>query len=140
MVSNAPGTVSDISNDDTRAWYMSLWSIAPFNGPVTGPLVGGFVYQYLGWRWDNWLVMILGGVAVLVMAGAKESYGPAVLQKKAARLRKESGDDRWWCRYDEKVSKVQLIRVNLMRPFILSFREPILWFFNLWISVLYGIL
>jgi MFS family permease len=29
------------------------------NGPVTGPLIGGFVYEYLGWRWTNWIVVIL---------------------------------------------------------------------------------
>lgn len=33
------------------------------NGPVVGPLVGGFVFQYLGWRWTDWVVMIGSGVS-----------------------------------------------------------------------------
>ncbi|KAI1849813.1 hypothetical protein JX266_004762 [Neoarthrinium moseri] len=140
MVSNSAGTVVDISTEETRAMVMSLWSIAPLNGPVTGPLIGGFVFQYLGWRWDNWLVLILAGVASVLMFTAKETYAPMILQRKAARTRKETGDERYWSRYDNKVSKVELLKVNLMRPFILAFTEPILWFFNLWISLIYGIL
>ncbi len=132
MVSNSPGTIVDISSDEHRALYMSFWSIAPLNGPVTGPLIGGFAYQYLGWRWDNWLVLIIGGAAIVIMATVRETYAPAILKAKAARLRKETGDDRWWCRYDQRISTLQLIKINLSRPFILSLTEPILWFFNIW--------
>lgn len=141
MICNAAGTVADISTEDDRAKYMSLWSIAPLNGPVTGPLIGGFVYQYLGWRWDMWLVLILAGVANVLMFTVKETYTPAVLKKKSAKLRKEEDDDRYWCEYDDAVrSTAQLMKINLSRPFILSATEPILWFFNIWISVIYGIL
>lgn len=141
MICNAAGTVADISTEDDRAKYMSLWSIAPLNGPVTGPLIGGFVYQYLGWRWDMWLVLILAGVANVLMFTVKETYTPAVLKKKSAKLRKEEDDDRYWCEYDDAVrSTAELMKINLSRPFILSATEPILWFFNIWISVIYGIL
>lgn len=141
MICNAAGTVADISTEDDRAKYMSLWSIAPLNGPVTGPLIGGFVYQYLGWRWDMWLVLILAGVANVLMFTVKETYTPAVLKKKSAKLRKEEDDDRYWCEYDDAMrSTAELMKINLSRPFILSATEPILWFFNIWISVIYGIL
>ncbi|KAH7029117.1 major facilitator superfamily domain-containing protein [Microdochium trichocladiopsis] len=140
MVSNSAGTVVDISTEEYRALVMSLWSIAPMNGPATGPLIGGFVYQNLGWRWENWLTLIFGAVGTLCMVLTKETYAPTLLQKKAARMRKEQDDDRWWCRYDEKVAPIELIKINLLRPFILAFTEPILWFFNIWISLTYGIL
>ncbi|KAH8668856.1 major facilitator superfamily transporter [Xylariales sp. PMI_506] len=140
MVSNSAGTVVDISDEDSRALWMSLWSIAPINGPVTGPLIGGFVFEYLGWRWDNWIVLILAGAATLIMLTTKETYAPIILQKKAEKMRKENEDERWWSRYDNKISKAELIKINLMRPFVLFFTEPILWFFNLWISLVYGIL
>jgi len=35
MVSNSPGTIVDIIDDDHLALYMSLWSIAPLNGYVS---------------------------------------------------------------------------------------------------------
>lgn len=132
LIANSAGTVVDISTEETRALVLSLWSIAPLNGPVTGPVIGGFVYQYLGWRWDNWLILILAGVCSLFMLGTKETYAPTILKAKAARLRKETGDDRWWTRYDLDVSPWTLVKLNLTRPFVLFFTEPILWFFNLW--------
>ncbi|RYP04370.1 hypothetical protein DL764_004506 [Monosporascus ibericus] len=140
MVSNSAGTIVDVSTEEYRALTMSLWSIAPMNGPVTGPVIGGFVYQYLGWRWDNWLVLILAGAGTICMALTKETYAPNILQRKASRIRKETNDQRWWSRYDEKISTVSLLKINLLRPFELALKEPILWFFNLWISLFYGIL
>jgi hypothetical protein len=72
------------------------------------------------------------GVAVILMATTKETYAPMILLAKAARLRKETDDERWWCRYDNKLSKIDLLKTNMVRPFVLFFTEPILWFFNLW--------
>jgi hypothetical protein len=34
----------------------------------------------------------------------KETYAPALLQRKASKIRKETGDDRWWSRYDQRLS------------------------------------
>lgn len=140
MISNSPGTVNDISEDKYRALAFSIWSIGPMNGPVTGPVIGGFVYEYLGWRWTNWIVMILAGVAWAMSASLKETYAPVILKKKAARLRKETGDERWWSRYDDKASALEILKINLSRPFVLTWTEPILWFWDLYIGVIYGIL
>ncbi|EEU45799.1 uncharacterized protein NECHADRAFT_38318 [Fusarium vanettenii 77-13-4] len=140
MISNSPGSIVDISDPEYLAAAMSMWSIAPLNGPSTGPIIGGFVYQYLGWRWDNWIVLILGGAGVLMMATVKETYHPAILKRKAARLRKENDDPRYWCQYDQRVSTWHLIKINMSRPFKLVATEPILWFMDVWISLIYAIL
>lgn len=34
LISNSPGTVSDIISDDYRALAFSIWSIGPLNGPT----------------------------------------------------------------------------------------------------------
>ena len=34
MIANAPGSVSDIVNDEYRALAFSIWSIGPLNGSV----------------------------------------------------------------------------------------------------------
>ncbi|KAH6891028.1 major facilitator superfamily domain-containing protein [Thelonectria olida] len=140
MISNSPGSIVDIANPEYLALAMSCWSIAPLNGPSLGPIIGGFVYQYLGWRWDNWIVLVLGGAGTVMMATCKETYHPAILKRKAARMRKQEDDPRYWCQYDQKVSSLHLLKVNLSRPFILFATEPILWFLNIWISLIYGIL
>ncbi|KAH7370005.1 major facilitator superfamily domain-containing protein [Rhexocercosporidium sp. MPI-PUGE-AT-0058] len=140
LIANAPGSVSDIVTENYRALAFSIWSIGPMNGPVTGPLIGGFAAEYLGWRWTNWLVMILSGAGWIFCSSMQETYAPVILQRKAAKMRKETGDDRWWCRYDQRSSLFQMLKVNLSRPFILSFTEPILWFWNAYIAIIYGIL
>ncbi|KAH9212949.1 major facilitator superfamily domain-containing protein [Leptodontidium sp. 2 PMI_412] len=140
MIANAPGSVSDIVTENYRALAFSIWSIGPMNGPVTGPLIGGFAAEYLGWRWTNWLVMILSGAGWIFCSSMQETYAPVILQRKAAKMRKETGDDRWWCRYDQRSSLFEMLKINLSRPFILSFTEPILWFWNAYIAIIYGIL
>ncbi|KEY67963.1 hypothetical protein S7711_02168 [Stachybotrys chartarum IBT 7711] len=140
FVSNGPGSVVDISRPEYLALYMSIWSIAPLNSPTTGPLIGGFIFEYLGWRWTNWIVLIMAGCGIAMQLSLKETYAPIILKRKAARMRKETDDPRWWCQYDLRVSAVELFKINLSRPFTLAAREPILWFMNFWIPLVYGVL
>lgn len=51
LVSNAPGSINDIVVEEYRALAFSIWAIGPLNGPVVGPIIGGFTFEYLGWRW-----------------------------------------------------------------------------------------
>lgn len=105
---------------------MEPWlSKTDFIYSVFGPIVGGFVTQYLGWRWTNWICLMLAGVAFIFSCLIKETYIPTLLQKKAARIRKESNDERWWSRYDQKQSLYELLKVNLSRPFVMAIYEPI---------------
>ncbi|KKK11966.1 putative MFS multidrug transporter [Aspergillus rambellii] len=140
MISTAPGMVSDLVNDEQRALAISIWSLGPINGPVLGPIIGGFVTQYLGWRWMNWITLMLSGVAFGFTCIMRETYSPVILQKKAARMRKETNDDRWWSRYDQKISLIELLKVNLTRPFVMAVAEPICIFWNIYIAIVYGIL
>ncbi|KUL82940.1 hypothetical protein ZTR_10396 [Talaromyces verruculosus] len=140
MISSAPGMVADIIPPQKRALAFSIWSIGPINGPVVGPILGGFVTQYLGWRWTCWISLMLGGVALAFSCIMKETYAPVILRKKAARLRKETDDTRWWCRYDYKVPLKDTMKTNLSRPFVMAVLEPICIFWNLYIGVVYGIL
>jgi multidrug resistance protein len=140
MISNAPGTVSDIVSDDYRALAFSVWSLGPMNGPVIGPLVGGFVYQALGWRWTNWVVMIGSGTSWFMVFLIKETYAPAILRAKSAKKRKETGDSRWHSRYDDKKSFLPMLRENLQRPLSMAVREPICIFWNVYIALVYGVL
>ncbi|OAA73619.1 Major facilitator superfamily domain, general substrate transporter [Cordyceps fumosorosea ARSEF 2679] len=140
LICNGPGTVVDVSKPDRLAMGMSLFSLGPFNGPVLGPLIGGLVFEYLGWRWTNWIVLILAGVAFSMMLTIHETYAPRILRQRAAKMRKETGDDRWWCRYDDTAVSWSLFATHMKRPLVLFFTEPIVWFINVWNALIYGIL
>ncbi|KAH9825505.1 Fungal trichothecene efflux pump (TRI12), partial [Teratosphaeria destructans] len=90
LISNAPGSLNDITEDHHRALAFSIWSIGPMNGPAIGPVVGGFVFQYLGWRWTNWVIVIAASVAWVGTSAVGETYAPAILRKRAARKRRET--------------------------------------------------
>lgn len=47
------GTNADLWPQHHRAVATSLFVLAPFLGPSLGPVVGGFVAQYKGWRWTQ---------------------------------------------------------------------------------------
>ncbi|MCJ1331935.1 hypothetical protein MMC10_008627 [Thelotrema lepadinum] len=140
LITNAPGTLGDISRDEHRALIFSIWSIGPFNGPVAGPIFGGFVAQALGWRWVNWITMMLGFVALLLLCCMRETYAPIILRKKALRQRAVTGDSRWHSRYDAKESLWTLLKVNFSRPIVMACTEPICIFWNVYIGIVYGIL
>lgn len=134
------GTVNDIVDEEYRALAFSIWSIGPMNGPVIGPVVGGFVFQTLGWRWVHWVTTIVSGIAFFAVAFIRETYAPAILRKRAEKKRKETGDERWWSRYDAKTEFLPLLKINLSRPFVMTVTEPILIFWDLYIAIVYGIL
>lgn len=89
--------------------------------------MGGFIFEYLGWRWINWIVMICGGVSFIALCLCKETYAPVLLRAKRARIQKETGNMRWWCQYDEdkKSDSWAIMRTNLYRPLQMAIFEPI---------------
>ncbi|PKX88823.1 MFS transporter [Aspergillus novofumigatus IBT 16806] len=139
-IASAPGTVNDVVSEKHRALAFSLWSLGAMNGPVLGPIIGGFVYQYLGWRWTNWVVLVCAGVSLVALAFSKETYAPAILRAKTQKKQKETEDLRWWSRHDTSHNGWKLLRMNLARPFSMAVFEPICLFWNLYVGVVYAVL
>lgn len=125
IMGNSPASVNDIVSDKHRAAAFGVWSIGPTNGPVYGPIIGGFVFEYLGWRWTNWVVLIMGGAIFVLMCFIRETYAPVILRHRAAKLRKETGNPKWWTRYDGGENLLKRLRVGLSRPLVMLVTEPI---------------
>ncbi len=125
MMSNSPASVNDIVSDEHRALAFGFWSIGPTNGPVYGPIIGGFIFEYLGWRWTNWIVLIMGGFVLMLMVSIKETYTPVILRKRAEERRKETQNPKWWTRYDGGQDLKTLLSTSLSRPFVMIMTEPI---------------
>lgn len=109
---------------------------------MIGPLVGGFLYEAGGWRWLYWIQLIISGVvyAVLVLT-VPETYAPTILQRRAERLRKETGDESYVTEQDlERRPLGETLRICLVRPLQLLFGELIVLLISLYMSVLYGLL
>lgn len=131
-IANAPGTIGDIFDENSRNLAITIFYLAPMNGPVLGPVIGGFVYGSLGWRWTNWIVLILAGVLAALSFLVPETYAPVLMRKKADKLRKDTGDEKYmsqFCYKDGEGDFWKLIQTNLERPIIMLFTEP-LWYAN----------
>jgi MFS family permease len=121
---------------------MAAFSAAPFIGPGVGPLVGGFLSEAGGWRWLYWIQLILSGcVWILITFTVPETYAPRLLAVRAKKLRKETGDAKFVTEQDLDTRPfTQRLSLFLLRPFQLLFRELIVFFISLYMSVLYGLL
>lgn len=87
------GTLADLYDDVERTWPLALYGIGPSIGPVIAPIIAGFVVEYLNWHWTFWIVSIIVGVTFVVgVLFYRESYPPYLLSRKAAKLRKETGN------------------------------------------------
>jgi multidrug resistance protein len=97
-LTNSGALLADIWDGDTRGRAMALFGIAPFAGPSIGPIVSGFIeVAGVNWRWVYWITTMFAAACLLVIVlTMPETYAPVILVKKAQRLRKETGDDRWY--------------------------------------------
>ncbi|KAI8888865.1 MFS general substrate transporter [Backusella circina FSU 941] len=60
------GTVSDIFEAHERGKAMSLYILGTILGPAIAPMIGGYIDQYLGWRWIFYIKTILGGILTIL--------------------------------------------------------------------------
>src|SRR5271170_1457822 len=52
------GTIADCFKQEDRGKAMSLWTLPVLLGPTLGPVVGGYLSEAKGWRWDFWFLVI----------------------------------------------------------------------------------
>jgi MFS family permease len=105
-------------------------------------LVGGFLYETIGWRWLYWLQLILSGCCFLLCAlTVPETYAPTILLARAKKVVKDTGDSSYVT--EQQVDGRPLsetLRTSLIRPFQLLFQELIVLLLALYAALLYGLL
>ncbi|KAF4982209.1 hypothetical protein FZEAL_2093 [Fusarium zealandicum] len=59
--------VADVVTSAERGQYIGLTAVPVVLGPALGPVIGGLLAQYLGWRSIFWFLAILAGVAIVII-------------------------------------------------------------------------
>ncbi|KAF7556934.1 hypothetical protein G7Z17_g1050 [Cylindrodendrum hubeiense] len=140
-MTNGGGSIADMFKPEERAAVMAGLSIGPLLGPIIGPVVGGALTEAKGWRWDFWVITIVSGAIVAGMFFVmRESYAPVILERKARRLRKETGNILLRSKLDEGLSSSDLLKRAIVRPMRLLLFSPICTIFAVYLAVVYGYL
>lgn len=137
-----PGIVGDMFVQEERGNALSWMGLPPLLGTALGPVVGGFLTQARGWRWAFWLSAILSGSCeVCFLLLFREPYKVKILRRKAARLRKESGNEQLRCAYDGKdMSQTALLKRAVVRPGQMLLQSNILLLLAVYGAMIYGYL
>jgi multidrug resistance protein len=52
------GSIADCFKQEERGRVMAIWTLPVLLGPSIGPVAGGYLSDYLGWRWNFWFLII----------------------------------------------------------------------------------
>lgn len=135
------GIYADINADPRkRGRAMACFMSATACGPVIAPPLSGFVAENTTWRWVFGVGAIFAGVTIPFIACQPETYAPILLSKRAARLRKETGNQNIIAQSDlQKKSLKYVVTVVLARPFRMLFQELIVSTTCTYLALCYGI-
>jgi multidrug resistance protein len=140
-LTNSGGVIADLFPPAQRGLGMTIFSAAPFMGPVLGPVIGGYVTESVGWRWVQGVCAIFIGIVwALGSFVVPETYGPVLLHKKATYLSHKTGQV-YTSVLEIKAGDVEFSEVfskALKRPWLLLFGEPIVLIASMYMAILYG--
>ncbi|KAE8163711.1 major facilitator superfamily domain-containing protein [Aspergillus tamarii] len=132
------GMNSDLFEAHERGKAIAVFTLAPLIGTAIGPITGGFVVQYVSWRWCFYVISIaIAAIQIVGLILLRETYGPVLLKRKAAQLRKSTQNQNLHTENDRAFTN---LKHNLIRPFRLLTTQPIIQVLSLYLAYLNGIL
>ncbi|KAL1654412.1 hypothetical protein SLS61_003012 [Didymella pomorum] len=132
------GTIADLIDREHRGTAMSVWMMGPTIGPCVGPIIGGFLTVAKGWRWNFWFVAIVAGAFfIMSLILMSETSAPVILERKARRLRKETGNDKLRSKLDSGLAPKALFKFSIVRPAKMLTRSTICFAISLYVAITY---
>ncbi|KAI4953291.1 hypothetical protein J4E86_006832 [Alternaria arbusti] len=126
--------VADMWEPDNQQYAVAFIVFSSVGGSVLGPIAGGFVEQFLAWRWNIWIQLIFGGAVQIAHAIFVPETRTTVLMDRIAKKRRTEGEkngkpNNIWGPNELKTFKerfsVHEILVTWVRPFRMFVTEPI---------------
>lgn len=143
-VSNVSAALGDIWTPQERGLALTFYATTVVGGPTIGPVIGSAitVNDAMGWRWTGYILAIwVLAVDVVLFITLPETYAPYLLRKRAQRLRKTTGDQRWHHPHEEvKVDVRSILTQHFARPVRMLFTEPIVACIAVYASFVYSVL
>lgn len=135
-------SLADMVRPEVLPPLLGLWAIGAVAAPVIAPLLGACMVIAKDWRWIFWfMTMICGACLILFILCMKETSHINILSRRAKRLRKQTGDSRYYTTQevlDSQIEPKDFIVKTLYRPIKMIIQEPIVLAFDFYIALVYG--
>ena len=124
-------------------------------GPCVGPIIGGFLTVAKGWRWNFWFVAIVvsrqsshlyaesltcrqaSAFFIMSLILMSETSAPVILERKAKKLRAETGNTKLRSKLDSGLATKELFKFSITRPAKMLTRSAICFAISLYVAITY---
>ena len=136
-------TFGDMYNILQLPFLMTFWVSSATGGPSLGPIISGFSVPATNWRWSLWeMLWVAGPVFILLFSFLPETSANNILMRRAARLRKLTGNDKFRSQSEldqRKLTPSTILVQALWKPLQITFLDPAIAFATIYSSLTYGI-
>ncbi|KAF2795314.1 major facilitator superfamily transporter, partial [Melanomma pulvis-pyrius CBS 109.77] len=133
--------MNDCWSADERGKSFAISAFIPLLGPAIGPILGGLMVQEVNWRWLFYVLSIFDTfILILFIFFLPETHAQTILSRKAAALRKETGEAYYTPENLVSPRITERLKVGLVRPFRLLFTQPVIQVVALILAIQFGLL
>ncbi|KAJ8122704.1 hypothetical protein O1611_g9778 [Lasiodiplodia mahajangana] len=137
-----PAVAGDLFLPQQRGFALSIASLIPLAGSALGPLLGGYITQYLSWRWTFFTVAISTGALIPIsFFTLKETYVP-ILWKRALKAQgvTHSQDSRSGVFGNNVLAATKTLHLLVFRPFVILSSSWLAVGMGLYLAICFGYL
>ncbi|KAH9825920.1 hypothetical protein Tdes44962_MAKER03843 [Teratosphaeria destructans] len=135
------GTFDDMYRPQDRGRPMALFTFVAIFGTVAAPIYAGFIDETIGWRWIEGIQGLANiPLLVVVFLFFPETRGGVALHKRAQKLRKATGDERYVAGDDINTPDIQtLLKASSVKAIHMLVTEPVVFAFGCWIAFCWAV-
>ncbi|KAH7191366.1 major facilitator superfamily domain-containing protein [Fusarium oxysporum] len=136
-------SLGDIYSLMALPYALMAWVAAAYCGPALGPLISGFAVPAKSWRWSLYeSIWASAPIFMLMFLLLPETSGANILLRRAKRLRKLTGNERFMSQseIDQHNMKVSAVVIDaLIKPMEITIKDPAVLFVQVYTAIIYGI-
>ncbi|KAI4263232.1 MAG: hypothetical protein L6R42_001613 [Xanthoria sp. 1 TBL-2021] len=127
------GMVADMWEPDDQQYAVAFIVFSSVGGSVLGPVFGGFIQTYQGWRWTFWWQLIFGVAAQSLHFFFVPETRASILLDREAKRRRLAGEKNVYGPNEIKSTRLTTHEILTIwyRPFEMFVKEPIVLFLSL---------
>lgn len=123
-LASGAASIEDVYDIYSAPYGYVWWIAAMYCGPALGPLMAGYAVPH-DWRWPLYEVIIMAGFILLMLPFLPETYPPAILLRRAKRLRKVTGNHHYRAETELRHTPFStLVFESFIRPLEITIKDP----------------